>query len=188
MTGRPPIVSASTREAPEVTVRPSEQLAVCVASTTPTETPDASPSCAPATLAAAEITPGAIRIVAFGSLTVSGPTGCAAAPRWLCDVQGPPAGLATSGSLVTCVETVVRAALARQAAEDCAAAGATAVSAAMTARPPQSGSRRARRRDCRLKALEDSAKCPVRPRAARPMHAARPQTEGGRPRTAAWLR
>jgi hypothetical protein len=88
-------------------------------------------------------------VVACGSLTVSGPTGCAAAPRWLCDVQGPPAGLATTGSLVTCVETVVRAALARQVADDCAAAEATAASAAINARPPQTGSRRARRRDRR---------------------------------------
>jgi hypothetical protein len=149
VTGWPPIDSASTRDAPDVTVCPDVQLAVCVASTTPTDTPDASPSCAPATLAADEITPGPIRVVACGSLTVSGPTGWAAAPRWLCDVQGPPAGLATVGSLVTCVETVVRAALARQVADDCAAAGAAAVSAAITASPPHSGSRRARRRDRR---------------------------------------
>ena len=127
----------------------SVQLAACEASTWPTEMPEASPSCAPSTLELAEITPGPIRVVAFGSLTVSGPTGCAAALRWLCDVHGPPAGLATIGSLVTWVEAAARAALARQTADDCAAAGATAARAAITARPPQTGSRRARRRDRR---------------------------------------
>jgi hypothetical protein len=145
----PPIERLSTREAPEETVRSPAQLATCEASMWPTEIPDASPSCAPSRLELAAITPGPRRVSALGSRTVSGPSGWAAAVRWLWVVQGAPAGLATVGSLVTCVETVARPALARQLAADCAAAGEAAASAAISARPPQTGSRRPRRRDRR---------------------------------------
>src|SRR4051794_3624485 len=103
------MVRPSTVELPVVTALPAEQLTTWLTATCPTETGAAS-RLALSTLALAASTPAAERVSARGSLTVSPPVGCTPATCWLSLAHGLPGELAMTGSDMTVVPTLARAA------------------------------------------------------------------------------